>query len=93
MPKKRSGSQQENSATPPAKLQDRFGCNLKLIRSQLGLTQRGLAAVSGIAQTEISKIERGRINLTLATMERLAKVVDRDVTSLLGETPAPPTKK
>jgi DNA-binding XRE family transcriptional regulator len=41
-------------------------------RRQLGWTQEQLAEHSGIGQTEISKIERGRKSPTLDTYARLA---------------------
>ncbi len=87
MPKKRPDAAQQTGDVPPVKLQDRFGRNLKMLRNRLGLTQRDVAKASGIAQNDISLIERGRINLTIGTMERLAKVVDDDVTNLLTEAP------
>ena len=93
MPKKRPDAAQGTGDAPPVKLQDHFGRNFKTLRSQLGLTQRDVAKASGIAQNDISLIERGRINLTIGTMERLAKVVDHDVTNLLAETPPALTRK
>ena len=74
------------------KLQDRFGRNLRALRNRLGLSQRDVAKASGIAQTDISLIERGQVNLTVGTMERLARVVDRDAMNLLTEKPDDPTK-
>jgi DNA-binding XRE family transcriptional regulator len=39
------------------------------------LTQRELAAMSGIDQAEISRIERGRANPTLATLGALSRAL------------------
>jgi len=44
-------------------------------RQQLNLTQQMLAQQSGVAQTEISKIERGRKSPTLDTFSRLASAL------------------
>jgi predicted transcriptional regulator len=44
-------------------------------RRDLNLTQQTLAKESGIAQTEISKIERGRKSPTLDTFSRLASAL------------------
>ena len=41
-------------------------------RKSAGLTQKELSAASGIAQSEVSKIERGKKNITLETLEKLA---------------------
>lgn|SRR5487761_1432495 len=45
-------------------------------RSELHLTQQQLAERSGVAQTEISRIERGRKSPTLDTYSRLASALD-----------------
>jgi DNA-binding XRE family transcriptional regulator len=44
---------------------------LLVLRLEAGLTQTELAKRSGIRQSEISKIENGRINPTLETLEAL----------------------
>lgn len=44
-------------------------------RRELKLTQQALAAASGVAQTEISRIERGRQSPTLDTFSRLASAL------------------
>ncbi len=93
MPKKRPDAAEQTGDVPPSKLQDLFGRNFKWFRNQLGLTQRDVAKAAGIDQKDISLIERGRINLTIGTMERLAKAVDHNVTNLLAETPDTPPKK
>ncbi|PAV40010.1 hypothetical protein CJ260_00800 [Megasphaera sp. ASD88] len=41
-------------------------------RKESGMTQKELAAASGVAQSEISKIERGKKNVTIETLEKLA---------------------
>lgn len=41
-------------------------------RKAVNLTQKQLAEKTGIAQSEISRIERGNANPSLKTMERLA---------------------
>ncbi len=92
MPKKRPDAPQHSGDVPSTELQERFGWNLRFVRKRAGLTQTQLAERSGIHQKEISQVELGKVNLTLGTMQRLAKVVDHEVTSLLGEA-EPPSKK
>ena len=41
-------------------------------RAMSGLSQKQLAAVTGIDQSDISKIERGMANPSVATLERIA---------------------
>lgn len=45
---------------------------LVLLRKREGLTQKELAAKTGIDQAEISRLERGSSNPTLETLQRLA---------------------
>jgi len=45
-------------------------------RRKSGLTQQKLAERSGIAQGDISKIERGEANPSLKTLKRLATAMD-----------------
>lgn len=93
MPKKRPELSQADGEPPSAELFERFGANFRDIRKEAGLTQAQVASLSGIEQTEISKIERGRVNMTLAKMQKLAKVVDHDVSVILSSSPKiPPTE-
>mgnify|MGYP001408296490 CR=1 FL=1 len=49
----------------------RLAAQLLAARRRAGLSQRQLAAASGVQQAEISRIERGEITPRLTTMERL----------------------
>ena len=93
MPKKRPDPAQQGGNVPATELQERFGFNFKLFRKRAGLTQVQVAEQAGIVQTEISRIALGKVNVTLGTMQRLARVVDRNVTGLLGDSPETPPKK
>ena len=44
-------------------------------RAKAGLSQRELAARCGIDQSDISKIERGVANPSVATLERIARAL------------------
>lgn len=48
-------------------------------RSKKGITQNELAKASGIAQADISRIERGKANPSLNTLERIAKALDTKI--------------
>lgn len=86
MPKKRPDPVQPGGDVPATELQSRFGRNLKAGRKRVGLTQVQVSSRSGISQSDISLIERGQVNLSLVTMQRLAKVIDHDVSNLLAQT-------
>jgi transcriptional regulator with XRE-family HTH domain len=73
----------DDEGSPSAELQAIFGESLRLQRMKAGLTQAELAARSGINQETISRIEKGRYNLTLRTMSRLAALLDGDVADML----------
>jgi DNA-binding XRE family transcriptional regulator len=51
----------------------KLAAELILLRKRRGLSQRQLAAKSGIQQAEISRIEGGRANPTLETISVLAR--------------------
>ena len=58
----------------------RLARQLIVIRKQLGWTQQQLAKVSGVQQSEISRIERGQGNPTYSTLEALARAANMTVT-------------
>jgi transcriptional regulator with XRE-family HTH domain len=49
------------------------------LRERRGMTQIELAAVTGIAQSEISRIERGSANPTEKTLLRIADALGADL--------------
>ncbi len=50
-----------------------FGNRLRALRKEAGMTQEALAAAAGLHWTYIGQIERGRRNLTLKNVLRLAR--------------------
>jgi transcriptional regulator with XRE-family HTH domain len=80
---KRAPGRQTDETAPGADLQILFGENFRATRLKAGLSQTDVVALSGIKQQTISQIEAGQHNLTLKTMDKLAKAVDRDVAYLL----------
>lgn len=56
-----------------------FGRRLKAARLQRAMTLMEMAEATGISNQNISKIEHAKTNLTLATMERLAAVLNLNV--------------
>ncbi|AKB10962.1 Dam family site-specific DNA-(adenine-N6)-methyltransferase [Mycoplasmopsis synoviae] len=53
-------------------LKEIFGKKIKQLRIQKGMSQDKLSILSGIDRPQISKIEQGKINVTLETIERIS---------------------
>jgi transcriptional regulator with XRE-family HTH domain len=54
----------------------RFGRNLKKARNKRGITQEELAYKSGLALSQIARIETGRINTTASTIALILKTLN-----------------
>ena len=52
-----------------------LGTNLREARERLGLTQEQVADRSGVHATEVSRIEAGKRDPQVSTVERLAEAV------------------
>ena len=52
-------------------------------REEKGISQRELSRTSGVMQAEISKIEQGKGNPTISTLQKLAKSLGRSISSFL----------
>ena len=61
----------------------RFGARLRELRGQTGLSQEALAAKAGVHRTYLSGVERGERNISLANLEKLARALDVDMSTLL----------
>lgn len=53
-----------------------FGSNLRAARIRLGLTQEQVSHRCGVHVTEVSRIEGGKRDPQVSTVERLAKAVE-----------------
>ncbi|WDF55036.1 helix-turn-helix domain-containing protein [Mucilaginibacter sp. KACC 22063] len=62
--------------------------NIRQIRERKGYTQEYLAMKLGISQNAYSKIELGYTKITLERLFHIARLIETDVISLLGEEPA-----
>ncbi len=63
----------------------RLAAELLKARQQAGMTQRELAAASGVQQPEISKIERGEIAPSIITIDRLLRPLGRRLAVVVDE--------
>ncbi len=59
-----------------------LGQSIAEAREEKGISQRELSRSSGVMQAEISKIEQGKGNPTVLTLQKLAKSLDRSIASL-----------
>jgi len=59
-----------------------FGKRVRKLRNRLGISQEALAHDAGLDRTYVSSVERGRRNLSLESIERLAKALRVEVRDL-----------
>ena len=79
-----------NDAHP---LRLRFGLNLRALRKARGLSQEGLAELSGLHYTYIGGIERGERNVSIDNIGRLADAFGLDARELLQPGPDGPADR
>jgi transcriptional regulator with XRE-family HTH domain len=64
-------------------LQRALGANLRHHREERGLSQEAFAEVLGYHRTYVGGLERGERNLSLRSVERIARVLGADPHQLL----------
>lgn len=52
---------------------------VKLIRTQLGMSQTSLAKRAGVPQSTVSRIEQGQRNLSLSTLQKILSAISCDL--------------
>lgn len=62
-----------------------IGWNLRRLRVEQGLSQERLAFASGIDRAYVGRVERGSENVTIATLEAMARALAVPVADLLHE--------
>ncbi len=63
---------------------ENIGSKLKSIRDKKGWTLRELSEKTGIDNSRLSKIEQGKINITLVTLIQLSIALEVSPADLLG---------
>lgn len=61
----------------------KFGENMKKIRLEKDMSQGDICRMLGLDRAYISNVENGKQNLTISTMEKVAKVLGVSVDQLL----------
>jgi transcriptional regulator with XRE-family HTH domain len=69
---------------PDSPLRDVLSENIKNFRVAKGYSQEKLAELSGLHRTYIGSVERRERNVTLSTLEILARTLDVTVAELLS---------
>jgi transcriptional regulator with XRE-family HTH domain len=62
---------------------ERMAARLKELRERRGLTQEQLSEKSGVGRSHLARLETGKQDPTLSTLEKLAKALGVKVGSLL----------
>ncbi len=62
----------------------RFGSNLRIVRTALGITQEKLSELSDLNVRTIQKIEAGQTNILITTAKRIRKALGCSWDKLLG---------
>ncbi|RDJ04600.1 transcriptional regulator [Rhizobium phaseoli] len=62
-----------------------IGWNLRRLRVDRGLSQERLALEAEIDRSYVGRVERGRENVTVATLEALARVLSVNVSELFAD--------
>ncbi|WP_295521676.1 helix-turn-helix transcriptional regulator [uncultured Pseudacidovorax sp.] len=60
---------------PPETLRQVFARNVRLVRTNAGMSQEAMAAEAQLDRTFIGSLERGERNISIDNIERLARVV------------------
>ncbi len=53
----------------------RVGASIRVLRTEKGFSQEDLAAKAKLHRTYIGSVERGERNITITTLERIAKAL------------------
>ncbi len=67
-----------------------FGKNIKSLRESRGLTQDAFAELLHVTRQTVSNYENGRSRPDLDMLQEIARVLDTDASTLLGEDPSAP---
>jgi transcriptional regulator with XRE-family HTH domain len=61
----------------------RFGCKLRQLREPRGISQEKLAELAGLHRTYVSAVERGKCNISLLNIEKLATALGLPLAKLM----------
>ena len=64
----------------------RFGLRLREVREEVGISQEKLAELAKLHRTYVSSVERGKNNISLVNIERLAAALGVTMGELMPDT-------
>jgi transcriptional regulator with XRE-family HTH domain len=70
-------------STPERRIRQKLAANVRLLREEAGLTLEEVAHEAGLHWRHWQKVEAGEVNVTLASLVRLAGALHVAVTRLL----------
>ncbi|MBA4760067.1 cupin domain-containing protein [Sphingosinicella sp.] len=79
---------QPNPAVLPRSIDpvdESFGLRLRQLRTERGLSQRDLARLSGVANTTISLVEKGRISPSLSSIKKILDGLDTTLSAFFSD--------
>ncbi len=71
------------SYQPTTDIRVRFGKAVRIRRSELNISQEDFAERAGLHRTYVSDLERGKRNISLENIERLAKALNLSISELM----------
>ncbi len=77
-----SNTTTQKSSMSENSLQIIIGKNIQKIRESKGISQQELAAKCNFEKSNMSRLEAGRVNPTLSTLEKVAKALDVSLAEL-----------
>lgn len=80
-------SEKTNPVEKGAEVRSAFGNRLRVIRLAYGISQEELAYKAELDRTYVSSVERGRRNIGLENICRLAHALEQEPLSLLQDVP------
>jgi len=63
-------------------INSRLGQRIRLLRRAKGFTQEGLADTSGLNRSHLGEIERGEVDVTIATLARIGMALETSMPAL-----------
>jgi transcriptional regulator with XRE-family HTH domain len=67
----------------------RFGKRLRVVRERVGVSQEKLAEMASLHRTYVSSVERGKRNISLLNIEKLAGALGVTLVELMPEREQP----
>lgn len=64
----------------------KFGSTVRRLRNKKGLSQEAFADLCGLHRTYIGAVERGERNVSLENIEKIAKALGMNISSLFSQT-------